>query len=173
VYAEDPAHGFLPDAGRILRARVPAGPGVRVDAALRDGLDVSIHYDPMLAKVITSGRDRAESILRMRKALDEFVVLGIRTNIEYLQAVLAHPAFERGDLSTHFLDEHFRNWQPESHALSDAVLAAVAVHETSSTGGTTSGGSNHDGTGDTERVGGSPWTALPGWRQAESGGRKA
>jgi acetyl-CoA carboxylase biotin carboxylase subunit len=169
VYAEDPAHGFLPAAGRIVHVRFPEGPGVRVDGALRDGLEISIHYDPMLAKVIASGRDRDECIARMRRALAEFVVIGIPTNLTYLQAILATDAFARGQLSTHFLDDHLRGWKPDAVSLPEAGLAALALHELLgvSGGGPGSAGSGPGGAGPAA----TPWTTLAGWRPLENGGR--
>jgi acetyl-CoA carboxylase biotin carboxylase subunit len=166
VYAEDPARGFLPTGGRVQRIRHPGGPGVRVDGALRDGVEVSSYYDPMLAKVITIGRDRAESIQRMQRALAEFVILGVPTNLAYLQAVLEQPAFQRGELSTHFLDEHLQGWQPESIALPDEALAAIALHDL--IGARSGGTGSARGAGAEEAA--TPWTRLSGWRQLQNGG---
>jgi 3-methylcrotonyl-CoA carboxylase alpha subunit len=164
IYAEDPEREFLPASGRILRVREPQGPGVRVDGALRDGLDVSIHYDPMLAKLITYGRDREESLQRMQRALGEFAILGIPTNVLYLQAILAHPAFMRGELTTHFLGDHLRGWKPEVAAIPDAGLAACLLHEL--VGGRAS--ANGERAGDTNGAVGSPWETLSAWRHLES-----
>ena len=156
VYAEDPEHDFLPASGRILRVRAPEGPGVRVDGALRDGIDVSIHYDPLLAKVVTFGRDRPECIARMRRALRDFVLLGIPTNLRFLQDVLEHDAFVRGDLTTHFVSEHMSGWKPEVAALPDAGLAALVLHElVGSSGGLAAAGEARMST---------PWSTLSGWR---------
>jgi 3-methylcrotonyl-CoA carboxylase alpha subunit len=157
VYAEDPEHDFLPASGTVLRIRHPGGPGVRVDGALRDGLEVSIHYDPMLAKVIAYGRDRTEAILRMRRALAEFVILGIPTNVLYLQAILDTPAFQRGALSTHFLADHLPGWKPEAVPVPDAALAALALHDLAGGRATTS-------TGGAIAAAPAPWETLIGWR---------
>ena len=185
VYAEDPAHNFLPAAGRVLRVRRPEGPGIRVDAALRDGLEISIHYDPMLAKLIAFGRDRRECIERMRRALLDFAILGIPTNIEYLQAIVAHEAFMRGELSTHFLDEHLHGWQPRTSELPAAALAGLAVAELSGAraGGANAGaaatgvgaGAGADAGTDAGAGSGadSPWHALGGWRHLDNGGTGA
>jgi acetyl/propionyl-CoA carboxylase alpha subunit len=162
VYAEDPEHDFLPMSGTVQRIRHPGGPGVRVDGALRDGLEVSIHYDPMLAKVIAYGRDRPEAISRMQRALSEFVILGISTNLLYLQSILEVPAFRAGDLSTHFLGEHLRGWKPAAVALPAEALAALALHETRGRDGAAaeSGGARSEP---------SPWETLSGWRHASNG----
>ena len=104
VYAEDPAQGFLPQAGPLLLYREPRAPGVRVDGGVTEGGAVSVHYDPMLAKVIVQAETRAGAIARAASALREFPILGIRTNVPYLLAVLDHPAFRDGDVDTGFLD---------------------------------------------------------------------
>ncbi len=127
VYAEDPSKGDVPSPGRILHFAAPEGPGVRCDAGVATGSEVTVHYDPMLAKVITWGRDRAESIARMAAALDETVVLGVVTNVSRLREVVAHPQFLSGALHTGFFDEHFAHppaaEPPPPEALAAAVLA--------------------------------------------------
>jgi acetyl-CoA carboxylase biotin carboxylase subunit len=104
VYAEDTAREFLPQAGPLLRYREPRAPGVRVDSGVMEGGEVSVHYDPMLAKVIVHAETRATAIARAAAALRDFPILGIQTNVPYLLAVLAHPAFVSGDVDTRFLD---------------------------------------------------------------------
>ncbi len=126
IYAEDPAAGHLPQSGRLLLVREPSGPGVRVDSALAEGQEITIHFDPMLAKLSTWGRDRASALARMREALRRFVVLGVTTNIDHLQSVVSHAAFAAGDLSTAFLEEHLPSW-PGEERVPDLVLAATAV----------------------------------------------
>ncbi|HEX6738238.1 MAG TPA: biotin carboxylase N-terminal domain-containing protein, partial [Vicinamibacteria bacterium] len=108
LYAEDPERNDLPSPGRILHLAAPEGPGVRFDAGIAAGSEVTVHYDPLLAKLVTWGRDRAESIERMEAALARTAVLGVVTNQARLRAILAHPAFRAGDLHTGFLDEHLR-----------------------------------------------------------------
>jgi 3-methylcrotonyl-CoA carboxylase alpha subunit len=104
VYAEDPSRDFLPQAGRLLLYREPRLPGVRVDAGVAEGNEVTVHYDPMLAKVIAVGETRDAAIGRLAAALREYPVLGVRTNIPYLLKVLDHPRFRAGDIDTGFLD---------------------------------------------------------------------
>ena len=106
VYAEDPARGFLPQAGRILLYREPCGPGLRVDAGVVEGSQVSVYYDPLLAKVIASGETREAAIARLVAALRDYPILGVRTNIPFLIAVLEHPRFRAGDVDTGFLDQN-------------------------------------------------------------------
>jgi 3-methylcrotonyl-CoA carboxylase alpha subunit len=114
VYAEDPARGFLPQAGRLLLYREPRAPGVRVDSGVQEGDVVSIHYDPLLAKVVATAETRDLAIARLRAALLDFPVLGIRTNIPFRIDVLHHERFLAGRMHTGFLDE-------EGAALAEAV----------------------------------------------------
>jgi acetyl-CoA carboxylase biotin carboxylase subunit len=156
VYAEDPANGFLPQAGPLLLYREPRGPGVRVDSGVTEGGDVSVHYDPMLAKVIVQAETRAGAIARASAALREFPVLGIRTNMPYLRAVLAHPSFVNGDVDTGFLDRETPALVAAMAAASvpDRALAAAAAEFVARlaapTVGAASGGQGAD-----------PW-AVPG-----------
>ena len=104
IYAEDPAQGFLPQAGRLTRYREPQRPGVRVDAGVVEGGEVSIYYDPMIAKVIATAETRALAIARLSAALREFEIAGITTNRAFLIAILESEAFRTGALDTGFLD---------------------------------------------------------------------
>ena len=106
LYAEDPANGYLPAIGTIVDWHLPPLEGVRVDAGVNTGTEVGIHYDPMLAKVISHGADRAEAIRRMVYALESLSVQGVVTNRALLLGVLQHEVFIAGDTNTHFLDSH-------------------------------------------------------------------
>ncbi len=125
VYAEDPSRGFLPQAGPLLRYREPAGPGVRVDAGVVEGGEVSVYYDPLLAKLIVWGATRDEAMARTREALARFEILGLTTNLEFLQALVADAAFTRGDLDTGFLDRELHRLTTPA-PLPPEVLAAAA-----------------------------------------------
>jgi acetyl-CoA carboxylase biotin carboxylase subunit len=130
VYAEDPSRDFLPQAGPLLMYREPQGPGVRVDGGVREGSDVSVFYDPMLAKLIVSAETREAAIARATRALEQFVVLGIRTNIPFLLAILGHPRFRSATVDTAFLDEERTALLASAgNDVPDAALAAAAVHE--------------------------------------------
>lgn len=107
IYAEDPAEGFFPSTGVLKRYRLPEGPRVRVDNGFREGDAVSSFYDPMLAKVVTWGATRAESIAVMNRALSEFLVVGVQTTIPFCQFVVNHSAFQHGDFSTDFVKQQF------------------------------------------------------------------
>jgi 3-methylcrotonyl-CoA carboxylase alpha subunit len=124
IYAEDPEMDFAPSPGRVLHLHEPALPGVRVDSGIRTGWEIPIHYDPILSKVIAWAPDRPAALARMRRALSEYALLGPRTNLSFLAAVVAHPAFAAGDLSTDFLSEHLAGWRHP--APSPEVLAIAA-----------------------------------------------
>ncbi len=130
VYAEDPRRGFLPSVGRLVRYEEPAGEGVRVDSGICEGGEVSLFYDPMIAKLCASGPDRATATRRLREALDAFVIRGPGHNIPFLAAVLANPRFAEGRLSTGFIaeeyGERFRGGElPEDQRRQLAAVAAA------------------------------------------------
>lgn len=106
IYAEDPEQNFLPATGMLHQYLPPTGPGIRVDSGVGPGSEVSVHYDPMLAKLIVWGKNRQESLEKMQWALSHYVVLGVRNNIEFLHALFQHPEFQAGNIHTHFLTEH-------------------------------------------------------------------
>src|ERR1044071_1752284 len=103
VYAEDPEQNFMPSPGRITRLRVPAGPCVRDDGGVYEGAEVSIYYDPMISKLATWGRTRDEAIERMRRALDEYTVGGIKTTLPFFREVMRDEEFVAGRLDTSFI----------------------------------------------------------------------
>jgi acetyl/propionyl-CoA carboxylase alpha subunit len=104
VYAEDPSQGFLPQAGTIERYREPQGPGIRVDSGVEESTEVSVHYDPMLAKVIVYAETREAARRRAIRALGDYDIAGIRTNLPLLLRILDDPRFVAGDIDTGFLD---------------------------------------------------------------------
>ena len=128
VYAEDPASGFLPDPGPLKRHSAPSGFGVRVDAGVEEGGEVLIHYDPMISKLTTWGRDRPAAIDRMVRALDEYEVASMATTIPFCRFAMQHEGFRNGDFTTHFVDEEFdpAALQPED-AEHDALAALAAT----------------------------------------------
>jgi acetyl-CoA carboxylase biotin carboxylase subunit len=105
IYAEDPAQGYLPQAGPVLLYREPSMPGVRVDSGVSQGSEVSVHYDPLLAKLIARGETRDAARRRALAALRSFPILGLRTNQALLLRILQHDRFVRGELDTHFLEQ--------------------------------------------------------------------
>jgi acetyl-CoA carboxylase biotin carboxylase subunit len=130
IYAEDPANQFLPAIGKVLLAVEPQGPGVRVDAGVTTGDEVTLHYDPMIAKLIVLGEERADAIGKMQWALRHYVILGdVITNIPFLREVLAHPILQAGAQTTSFVDTHFAGWQPPSAPPPELALAVAALAE--------------------------------------------
>ncbi|MBI3741150.1 MAG: acetyl-CoA carboxylase biotin carboxylase subunit [Chloroflexi bacterium] len=125
VYAEDAANNFLPATGTLLQAIEPRAPGVRVDAGVTRGDAVTVHYDPLLAKVIVHAESRAAAIHKMQNALRDYVLLGVMTNIEFLQAALAHSEFQRGEATTAFIEKNFADWKPRAEIPPPALIAAV------------------------------------------------
>ncbi len=107
VYAEDPFRNFLPSIGRLVHYRPPQGENVRVDTGVYEGGEVSMFYDPMIAKLVTYGKDRDEAIVRMQHALDEYYIRGVQHNISFLNALMVHPRFREGRLTTNFIAEEF------------------------------------------------------------------
>ena len=130
VYAEDPFRNFLPSTGRLVKYREPKpGPDVRVDTGVYEGGEISMFYDPMIAKLCTHGKTRNAAIDRMRRALDEFYVRGVSHNVPFLAALMAHPRFRAGKLTTNFIAEEFKGGFTTAHLppKDPAVLAAVAA----------------------------------------------
>ncbi|HEX3275898.1 MAG TPA: acetyl-CoA carboxylase biotin carboxylase subunit [Gemmatimonadales bacterium] len=130
--SEDPANGFLPSTGRVECLRVPGGPGVRWDGGVEVGDEVTLYYDSLLAKLIVWGPNRPEAIARMRRALDELVLLGVATNQGFHRRLLADPAFAEGEIDIQFLDRRPDLAQPglgEEEVLRLAVAAALAEHD--------------------------------------------
>ena len=130
VYAEDPTRGFLPSIGRLARYREPpAGERLRVDSGVTEGSEITVHYDPMIAKVVAHGKDRTAAIDELLAALDAFRIRGVNHNLSFLAAVLGHERFRTGRLSTEFIAEEFPDGfqaaaSPEAHAV---MIAAAAI----------------------------------------------
>ena len=129
VYAEDPTRNFLPSIGRLVRYRPPAGDGVRLDAGVFEGAEISFYYDPMIAKLVAYGTDRTAAIERLGAALDAFCVSGVRHNIPFLAAILATERFRAGALSTDFIAQEFpHGFAPPDHVVpADQVIVIAAA----------------------------------------------
>jgi len=133
VYAEDPFRNFMPSIGRLSGYREPEGEGVRVDSGVYEGGEVSMHYDPMISKLITYGDNREAAIDLMVDALDAYYIRGVNHNISFLNALMVHPRFVAGELTTNFIAEEFPDGfnadlvpQNNPHI---AVVVAAAVHQ--------------------------------------------
>jgi acetyl-CoA carboxylase, biotin carboxylase subunit len=127
VYAEDPANNFLPDIGRLQTYVRPQGPGVRVDDGFEQGMDIPIHYDPMIAKLITYGKDRSEAIARMVRAIDEYQISGIETTLDFCKFVMQHEAFLSGKFDTNFVNKYFSPQKLRHSSREEAEIAAALV----------------------------------------------
>jgi acetyl-CoA carboxylase biotin carboxylase subunit len=158
VYAEDPAKSFLPTAGRIRRVEHPSGPGVRVDSALYDGFEVPIQYDPLLAKVIAWAPDRDHCIARMLRALEEFSILGVTTNIAFLIDVLRDRAFAVGGYKTTTVEQVYGEWTRDTEPDQEIVGAAAAIL----VGHRSSPPTGQVGAAAAQELG--PWQTLGAWR---------
>ena len=125
IYAEDPASGFLPQAGPLRLYREPSGPGVRVDSGVREGDHIGVNYDPLLAKLIVHAESREAARLRALSALGDYPVLGTRTNIPFLIRLLELPAFRDGQLHTGMIDEHLAELTRQDEIPVEALVAAA------------------------------------------------
>jgi acetyl-CoA carboxylase biotin carboxylase subunit len=139
IAAEDPYNNYLPSLGRIDFVSEPSGPGVRVDSSIFSGVEIPYFYDPMLAKLICWGSDRAQAIQRMKRALREYVIVGVQSNIPFHLQLLDDPRFVAGEVHTGFLDAEFKMTEPDAMADDDAavalLMAAVMSHERRSRNG--------------------------------------
>jgi propionyl-CoA carboxylase alpha chain/3-methylcrotonyl-CoA carboxylase alpha subunit/acetyl-CoA/propionyl-CoA carboxylase biotin carboxyl carrier protein len=127
ICAEEPEHEFRPATGRIGLLRVPHGDGVRFDGGVQQGQTVTPSFDSMLGKLIVWGADRAAARAALAQALNEFVLLGVPNNIDYLQRVLQHPQFRAGELHTGFLSQHARELAPAAPRPQQQLAAALAA----------------------------------------------
>jgi acetyl-CoA carboxylase biotin carboxylase subunit len=127
VYAEDPDAGFLPSPGTILALRVPSGPGVRDDSGVYEGWTVPIDYDPLLSKLVVWAESRDEALCRMRRAVAEYRVVGVKTTLPLFERVLAHPAFGAGEFDTSFVDTALAAGKDGRGRLVEIAVAAAAI----------------------------------------------
>ncbi len=140
IYAEDPEHNFFPSPGVIRKLVEPSGPGVRVDSGVYQGWEVPIHYDPLIAKLVSFGENRDHAIARMQRALQEYRINGIKTNLGFFRELLRDPEFVAAHLSTAFIEEFEKRNRPDRHPAAGtlqayAAAAAVVYSETSRTRG--------------------------------------
>ncbi|HRJ56324.1 MAG TPA: acetyl-CoA carboxylase biotin carboxylase subunit [Anaerolineales bacterium] len=133
VNAEDPFNNFIPSTGQITHSILPTGPGVRVDTGVYPGFQITPYYDPMIAKLIVWGETRAQAILRMRRALEEYRIVGVRTNIPFHQTLMDSHRFMGGQFDTRFVEERFSmeaaSSLDESQAEIAAILATLVAHK--------------------------------------------
>jgi propionyl-CoA carboxylase alpha chain len=155
VYAEDPLNNFLPSTGQIKYLHPPAGPGIRNDSGIFEGGEISVYYDPLISKLVTWGKDRREAITRMKRALEEYHITGVRSNIPFCLLVMDHSKFIKGDFDTHFIADEFNiddiSKGPEELEKIAAIAAVMAHHIRPNASATTA---QNPGTGV------SPWLAT-------------
>ncbi|MBR0270568.1 MAG: acetyl-CoA carboxylase biotin carboxylase subunit, partial [Methanobrevibacter sp.] len=113
INAEDPLNDFSPNPGKITGYRSPGGPGVRLDSGVYMNYTIPTFYDSMISKLITYGRNREDAINRMKRALSEYIILGVKTTIPFHKAILRNPNFISGDLNTHFIDTYKKGIESE------------------------------------------------------------
>ena len=156
VYAEDPLNNFLPDIGKLEVYQLPQGEGVRVDDGFDEGMDIPIYYDPMIAKLIAHGHNRADAIQKLKKAIEDYQIKGVKTTLPFGTFVLNHAAFTTGDFDTKFVENYFHPHEDrqEEHQLA-ALLAAKLFQEKERAFGVSEAG-NRD--------------VVSGWRSARTTG---
>jgi len=164
IYAEDPANNFLPSSGRVLFLKEPSGPGIRLDSGIYSGCDVPIYYDPILAKLIVWAESRDQSCQRMLEALNDYVILGVKTSIGFLKDVIAHSEFRSGRTTTNFINKHFKNWEGKEKPGDLEKIALIAASFDSING-------SYERAGHSAELKSvySPWLSLGKWRIGGSG----
>lgn len=155
IYAEDPENQFFPQTGTIVRYHEPCGSFTRMDSAIAEGSEVSVYYDPMLAKLITFGATRAEAREKMVAALAQTCIHGVKTNLAFLQDIFMEQRFVQGDFSTSYLDEVFPSYSMSADLLDEAAGLGL-LHAPS-----------HSVQGRGETQGSNPWHDLTGWRASK------
>ncbi|UJH67879.1 acetyl/propionyl/methylcrotonyl-CoA carboxylase subunit alpha [Allomuricauda sp. SCSIO 65647] len=125
VYAEDPLNDFLPSVGKLEKYRLPVGEGIRVDNGFEEGMDIPIYYDPMLAKLVTYGKTREESISLMLQAIEAYEVVGVQTTLPFGTFVMQHEAFRSGKFDTHFVKNYYSPSAIQKNNEQDAKVAAM------------------------------------------------
>ncbi len=131
INAEDPYNAFMPSTGKISHSLLPTGPGIRVDTGVYPGFEITPFYDPMISKLIVWGETRAQAILRMRRALEEYRIVGVRTNIPFHQTLMDSHRFMGGQYDTRFVEERFAIHDEDDPAMAEiaAALATLAAHQ--------------------------------------------
>lgn len=166
IYAEDPRSNFLPSSGKVLFLKEPKGPGVRHDCGIFSGSNVPIYYDPILAKLIVWAEDREMACQRMVNALGDYVILGIKTSIDFLKDVISHPQFQAGNTTTSFIEKYLGAWDGKAKTEEGLTLALIASAFDNFNQSVAAPGVNR---GAAQKEIFSPWQSLGKWRL---GGKK-
>jgi propionyl-CoA carboxylase alpha chain len=125
VYAEDPLHDFLPNMGTLSKYKIPVGPNIRVDDGYEEGMEIPIHYDPMISKLITYGKDRDQAIQNMIEAIDNYFIEGVTTTLSFGKYVCLHQAFQSGNFDTHFIEKHYDTEALKAAFEKEALVAGM------------------------------------------------
>ena len=171
VYAEDPVK-FLPSPGKITHLRVPDGPWVRNDSGCYEGAEIPVHYDPMISKLVVWGEDRAQAAARMRRALDEYQVRGIETNLAFHRRCFRHPSFLEGEFDTGFIAREHARLTPSVEGAEgslEAAILALALEATAPSARASNGKANGNGNGHAPAK--APATEPSTWRTGPRGWR--
>ncbi len=164
IYAEDAANDFLPSTGTLLQVVEPVGPGVRVDSGVAIGDAITVHYDPLLAKLIVLGEDRPAALAKMAWALRHYVILGdLTTNVTFLQDLLNHPLFCQGAVTNRFVEQAFAQWQPAAMPPDDPAWITAALAHVLQEANKTATSPASPKTGDPYN----PWRSTHGFRLGE------
>jgi len=161
IYAEDGENNFMPSTGHIVHYSEPSGPGVRVDSGVVGGAEITIDYDPILAKLIVHAPTRAQAVVKMIDALNNYKLLGVKTSKKFMIDVMRHPEFASGRTFTDFIEKHMTEREPDTQAFRDLAVAAAAV--ASNHGGRSSDAVVNEGTAIPE-----PAQMLGGWQIGDS-----
>jgi acetyl-CoA carboxylase, biotin carboxylase subunit len=133
IYAEDPLNNFLPSVGKVQRLQSPSGPGIREDRGIQQGNEITVHYDPMISKLLAWGRSRDEALQRMDRALHEYLIQGVVTNIPACIHIIRHPSFKAGLYTTDFMNSEFDpnalHTPADNEHIAVAIAAAITLHE--------------------------------------------
>jgi len=164
IYAEDPARNFMPGIGTLAFYRPPAGPFIRLDSGVREGSEVTVHYDPMLAKLIVWGKNREIALQKMDWALAHFAIVGVANNVSFLRSIIQHPRFAAGQIHTHFLEEYPITVPElaEDVALPDEILALGSLGSQIAKRGISPPTGTTKGAGEASEL--SPWAVGGAWR---------
>lgn len=131
VYAEDPENDFLPDTGKLITYRRPQGPGIRLDDGYEEGMDIPIHYDPMIAKLVSHGSNREEAISRILRAIDDYVISGVKTTLDFCRFAIDHSAFRMGQFNTNFVKNFYpadiEDTEPDNLEMKVATILGLEI----------------------------------------------
>jgi len=166
IYAEDPHNNFLPSSGKVLFLKEPKGPGIRHDCGIFSGSSVPIFYDPILAKLIVWAENKEMACQRMVNALGDYVILGIKTTIDFLKDVITHPQFKAGNTTTSFIEKNLDSWEGKPKTEEGSTLALIASAFDNFNQSYAAPGVNRRGA---QKEVFSPWQSLGKWRL---GGKK-